>query len=565
MPRQLRMLWPVTKCPPEITIPEGYAIRSFREGDEEDYIAVLNDRDLGDWTVERLQSILTNLLSPEGVYFVTWGDIPVATACAQDSGSDEDGKLIGELGWLAANPEHKGKKLGMAVSAAVVNHLLDLGYDEIYLLTDHWRYPALKTYLKLGFEPMLRGPDDRYLWGKICEQLECKLPEPKTAKYIKSPTGEEIAWRTLKKERLEEPCIIASWCMKREFFQSLTHRKDIYEDAPNVAIEAFIRAGANLCPQFIVPSPNVEHIACNPFDADNLRKPKPAPPPSQKKENPPPPKHPGSPEDVRDRIESLPDPDTLERNFDVEAYADGYARGILNLRDMARGEILFISGFGQADFMGGYGWGYENYLGALALYPEHLERYFAYTGEQGRLTNISIARAIKKYNLAPFVYSGQDICYNDGPLCSVEMLDKLYFPNLAKAVEPLHQAGIGLIWHCDGDVRPILKQLINVVGVAGFQGFQEETGCTLEHVASHRTRNGEKLILWGSISVTTTLPFGTVEDVKRNVERCFRIAAPGGGFALASTSSILPETPLENILAIYEHGQKFGKEFLVSQ
>ena len=565
MPRQLRMLWPVTKRPPEITLPEGYAIRSFREGDEEDYVAVLNDRDLGDWTVERLQSILTNPLSPEGVYFVTWNDIPVATACAQDLSPDEDGKRIGELGWLAANPEHKGKQLGMAVSAAVVNHLLDLGYNEICLLTDHWRYPALKTYLKLGFEPMLRGPDDRYLWGKICEQLECKLPEPKTAKHIKSPTGEEIAWRTLKKERVEEPCIVASWCMKREFFQSLTHRKDIYEDAPNVAIEAFIRAGANLCPQFIMPSPNIEHIACSPFGADNLRKPKPAPPPSQKKENPPPPKHPGSPEDVRDRIESLPDPDTLESNFDVEAYAEGCARNILNLRDMARGEILFISGFGQADFMGGYGWGYENYLGALALYPEHLERYFAYTGEQGRLANISIARAIKKYNLAPFVYGGQDICYNDGPLCSVEMLDKLYFPNLAKAVEPLHQAGIGIIWHCDGDVRSILKQLINVVGVAGFQGFQEETGCTLEHVASHRTRNGEKLILWGSISVTTTLPFGTVEYVKKNVERCFRVAAPGGGFALASTSSILPETPLENILAIYEHGQKFGKEFLVSQ
>jgi GNAT superfamily N-acetyltransferase len=574
MPRQLRMLWPVTVRPPEVTLPEGYAIRSFREGDEENYIALLNDRDLGHWTAERLQSILTNPLSPKGVYFVTWNDIPIATACAQDHSPDGDGKRIGELGWLAANPEHKGKKLGMAVCAAVVNHLLELEYDEIYLLTDHWRYPALKTYLKLGFEPILRGPDDRYIWGKIYEQFGWKLPEPKIAKHIKSPSGEEIAWRTLKKEHVEEPCIIASWCMKREFFQSLTHRKDIYEDSPNVVIEAFIRAGANLCPQFIMPSPNIEHIACDPFGADDLRKPKPAPPSSQTENvrfaqqftsvNRSAPQHPSSPEDVRDRIESLPDPKTLECNFDVEAHADGYARSILNLRDMARGEILFISGFGQADFMGGYGWGYENYLGALALYPEHLERYFAYTGEQGRLANISVARAIKKYNLAPYVYSGQDICYNDGPLCSVETLDKLYFPNLAKAVEPLHEAGIGIIWHCDGDVRPILKQLIEVVGVAGFQGFQEETGCTLERVASHQTRKGEKLILWGSISVTTTLPFGTVEDVKKNVERCFRVAAPGGGFALASTSSILPETPLENILAIYEHGQNFGRKFLAS-
>jgi hypothetical protein len=46
------------------------------------------------------------------------------------------------------------------------------------------------------------------------------------------------------------------------------------------------------------------------------------------------------------------------------------------------------------------------------------------------------------------------------------------------------------------------------------------------------------------------------------VERCFRVAAPGGGFALASTSSILPETPLANIRALYEHGLRFGRDFL---
>jgi len=98
--------------------------------------------------------------------------------------------------------------------------------------------------------------------------------------------------------------------------------------------------------------------------------------------------------------------------------------------------------------------------------------------------------------------------------------------------------------------------------VSGFQGFQEETGCTLERMAALRTRSGKPPILWGSISVTTTLPFGSVEDVKADVERCYRTAAPLRGFSLASTSSILPETPLANILAMYEHGLAFGREFL---
>ncbi len=104
MPRQLRMLWPGTKRPSEIILPEGYAIRSFQEGDEENYVAMLNDRDLGHWTVERLESILTNSLSPGGVYFITWNDILDATACSQDRSPSESGRRIVELGWLAANP-----------------------------------------------------------------------------------------------------------------------------------------------------------------------------------------------------------------------------------------------------------------------------------------------------------------------------------------------------------------------------------------------------------------------------------------------------------------------------
>ncbi len=369
-------------------------------------------------------------------------------------------------------------------------------------------------------------------------------------------TGEEIAWHTLAMERVEQPCIIASWCMKREFFRAMIGRQDIYADAPAAAAQAYVRAGANLCPQFIMPSPHVEHLACDPFRAADLTR---NPPASATKSH----DEAWTAERIRDYIEALPDIDALERDFDIESAAADYARRLARMGDLAPGEMLFIGMFAQPDFMGGYTrWGFDSYLLALGLYPKHLERYYAHSGEQARLHNVAIAEAIQKHNLAPFVYGGQDICFNDGPMCSPELLSQIYFPHLASAVEPLHAAGVRIIWHCDGDIRPILDELIHRIGVAGLQGFQEETGCTLEQMASARTREGAKLILWGSVSVTTTLPFGTVEDVRRDVERCFRVGAPGGGFALASTSSILPETPLENILAMFQHARQFGHQFL---
>jgi uroporphyrinogen decarboxylase len=213
-------------------------------------------------------------------------------------------------------------------------------------------------------------------------------------------------------------------------------------------------------------------------------------------------------------------------------------------------------------FMGGYTtWGYENYMCALALYPQHLGRYFAILGERARGHNQAIVEAVDRYDLAPFVYGGDDICFNDGPICAPEVLDALYFPALRRALEPLVEADVRVVWHCDGDVRPIVPQLLEA-GVSGFQGFQEdESGISLEEMAALRTRWGKKPILWGSVSVTSTFPHGTVEDVKQSVERSFRIAGPGGGFALGSTSSILPETPLENIIAFFEHGREFGRRF----
>ena len=84
MPRQLRMIWAGDKHL-KIELPEGYSVRSFCKGDEEKYANLLNNKDLGDWNVEKLNSILDNPLSPDGVYFVTYGDDLVATACARGS------------------------------------------------------------------------------------------------------------------------------------------------------------------------------------------------------------------------------------------------------------------------------------------------------------------------------------------------------------------------------------------------------------------------------------------------------------------------------------------------
>jgi mycothiol synthase len=77
----------------------------------------------------------------------------------------------GELGWVASDPAHAGKGLGMAVCAAVTARLLQAGYRNVHLFTEFWRLPALKTYLKLGYVPFLYQEGMAARWQAICAQL----------------------------------------------------------------------------------------------------------------------------------------------------------------------------------------------------------------------------------------------------------------------------------------------------------------------------------------------------------------------------------------------------------
>ncbi len=63
---------------------------------------------------------------------------------------------------------------------------------------------------------------------------------------------------------------------------------------------------------------------------------------------------------------------------------------------------------------------------------------------------------------------------------------------------------------------------------------------------------GDKLVFHGSVDNQQVLPFGSAEDVRRDVIDCFDTLGVGGGYICAPCHNIQPNTPVENILAMYE-------------
>ena len=187
---------------------------------------------------------------------------------------------------------------------------------------------------------------------------------------------------------------------------------------------------------------------------------------------------------------------------------------------------------------------------AYALYPEVIERGFRIYADAAEVFNRIAARAIIEGGLPCLVRLDHDMADSRGMLVDVKTLDALWLPHFARSIKPLLDAGIRLIWHCDGNLMDLVPRLLEC-GIGGFQGFQYEDGMDYEKICRMKTRDGGDLFIIAGVSVTTTLPFGKPADVRRQVDWLVE-KGPRTGLMLGCSSSIAPGVPLENMKTLIE-------------
>jgi len=231
----------------------------------------------------------------------------------------------------------------------------------------------------------------------------------------------------------------------------------------------------------------------------------------------------------------------------------------------ALGPTILKTGYGLVSFpfMRYYAYGYENYFMAYALYPEVIERDFAVQADYNALTNAAAARLYQEHNLPRICRLDHDMADSRGTLVGIESLDAIWFPHFVRALEPILKTDVRLIWHCDGNLMQMVPRLLDA-GIDGFQGFQYEDGMDYAAICRMRTRDGRDPIIMAGVSVTTTLPHGSPDDVRREID--FLVEhGPSRGLFLGCSSSMTPGVPWENVVALVEglhyyreHGRSAG-------
>ncbi|NQU42352.1 hypothetical protein HQ520_03650 [bacterium] len=153
------------------------------------------------------------------------------------------------------------------------------------------------------------------------------------------------------------------------------------------------------------------------------------------------------------------------------------------------------------------------------------------------------------------IFTADDIGHQGGLLMSLDMWEKHIKPHHAPINRQIHELGARVIYHTDGAVMDAVPGLIDM-GIDVLQALQfDAAGMDPRRL---KETYGRQLCFEGGVSVQKTLPFGTADEVRAEVQNLITILGRQGGYILGPSHVIQAGTPVENILAMFDTALGFA-------
>jgi len=149
-----------------------------------------------------------------------------------------------------------------------------------------------------------------------------------------------------------------------------------------------------------------------------------------------------------------------------------------------------------------------------------------------------------------WLWTGDDVAGQQGMLFSPAQWRALVKPHLARVAAVGIARGLPVAYHCCGAHRDIIPDLIEI-GITVLNPIQ--CNCPGMEPAGLKRDFGAALTFMGGVDTQELLPHGTESEVRCATARLLEtMTADGGGYILAASHTIPPETPAANIFAMYD-------------
>ena len=153
-------------------------------------------------------------------------------------------------------------------------------------------------------------------------------------------------------------------------------------------------------------------------------------------------------------------------------------------------------------------------------------------------------------NKAEWYSMWDDTCEQSGLMIPPELFKKYYYPLYKKLCENVKKYNLIFSWHCCGNTTQILPYIIEC-GIDVFDVVQTSArNMDLENV--YKICN-KKLCLHGGLDVQKLIVSGKPNDIKEEIKKVINLWSNRGGIILGPSHEIVPGTPIENIISLYEY------------
>ena len=191
--------------------------------------------------------------------------------------------------------------------------------------------------------------------------------------------------------------------------------------------------------------------------------------------------------------------------------------------------------------------GLETFMMDFALKPELVHAILS------RVTDYYVEHFGRLLSAVPgevdLVFTADDIGGQEGLLMSLRTWEEFIKPYHVRLNRTIHEHGARVIYHSDGAIMEAVPGLIDM-GVDVLQALQFDARGM--DPALLKERHGDVLCFEGGVSVQSTLPFGTPDDVRNEVRHLIRTLGRGGGYILGPSHAIQAGTPPENVVAMFD-------------